>query len=860
MGEELVLIDGANHAFRAFYALPPISTSSGFPTGALFGFAGMLWDLVFQDDPPSHAAIAFDTPGPTFRKQRYPPYKAQRKPVPPELIQQLPHIRRLAEAFGVAYLEKEGFEADDIIATIVQRAVQEGLPVRIISTDKDLMQLVADRVVTEDTISGAVYDRAGVIRKWGVPPERLRDLLALQGDSSDNIPGVPGIGPKKAKALLDVFHTVPDMLKQIDRIDNARIRELVRKHAEDVVLSYELVTLHTQVPIPVDLDAMRIAPPDPDRCIPIFEEFEFRRFVQQIEIERNRLNTAPIVTADGHEVLEQLAADVAGAREVAIETVVPPTPGALTVAIAVDATRVWRIDISPDRPDTPAATWLRAFLADPAAGKVGHDVKANMANLARVGLSLANVAGDTMVAGYLEQSSRSTYAFWDLLEEVTNKGRPRTRRADEPLQVAAHLLDVHTRLASRLDEDGMTDLYRRIELPLIPVLHLMERTGIRVDVERLRAYSEELAGALERSEKRIQELAGEPVNPSSPKQLQKVLFDKLKLRVVKKTKTGPSTDQSVLEVLAAEHPLPGEILAYRSIAKLKNTYVDPLPELVDPETSRIHTSFNQTVTSTGRLSSSDPNLQNIPVREEEGRRIRRAFVAAPGYLLLSADYSQIELRLLAHFCGDETLLGAFESGLDVHAATAAELFGVPVGLVTPQMRRSAKAINFGILYGMGAFRLARDLRIPRKEAQRHIDRYFERYGRVRAYLDETLESGRKKGYVSTLFNRRRYLPDLNASNRTARQAAERMAINMPIQGSAADIIKLAMIKTQEQLDREGSSARLLLQVHDELVLEVPERELDRTAELVKESMENVVELKCRLVVDIGHGTNWAEAH
>ncbi len=859
MDDELVLIDGTNYAFRAFYAMPPMSTSTGKATGALYGFARMLWDLVHGDRVPSYLAIAFDPPTPSFRKKRYPLYKAQRKPVPDDLIEQLPRIREVAEAMGVPYLEVDGFEADDVIATLVARARKAGMPVRILSTDKDLMQLVGNQVVTEDTMSNTIYDRTAVIRKWGVPPERLRDLLALQGDQSDNIPGVPGIGPKTAKALLDEFHTVWELLERVDEVKNPRIRNLIRKHADDIKLSYELVTLKEDVPLEVDFKDLAVSPPDPAHCVPLFQELEFRQLLRQFETEQSRHPVVPVVAVDGDETLESAREAVSKAQEIAVavgHTLMNVTP----VAIATGRERVWRVDIRHDDLDDPRVVWLREVLADPAVGKVGHGLKGAMHKLSPLGITLAPVTGDTKVASYLIDASKASYDFWPILETYSKQGRPRVGESELTFQEAAQLLYLHGRLVERLREDGMTELYRRIELPLIRVLFLMERAGIRVDVARLKAYSRELEQALKDSEARIRELAGEPFNPASPKQLQKVLFEKLKLKVVKKTKTGPSTDQSVLEVLAKENPLPSEILKYRSIAKLKNTYVDPLPALVDKQTSRIHTTFNQTVASTGRLSSSDPNLQNIPVREEEGRRIRRAFVADPGCVLLSADYSQIELRLLAHFCEDETLLKAFEQGLDVHAATAAELFDVDLDMVTPQMRRSAKAINFGILYGMGAYRLARDLGIPRKEAQRHIDRYFERYARVRAFLDETLEKGRKNGYVTTMFGRRRYLRDLKSGNRNARQAAERMAINMPIQGTAADIIKLAMIRTQEQLEQHGFRARILLQVHDELVLEVPEAELEAVQDTVRVSMEEVVTLKCPLVVDMGFGSNWAEAH
>ena len=860
MREEVVLIDGANYAFRAYYALPPMRTSSGFPTGALYGFARELSSRVAKHTGTAYLAVAFDPPGPSFRKKRYPPYKAQRKPVPPELIEQLPRIKEVAAAFGVPYFEVEGFEADDVIATLVTRARQAGFSVRILTSDKDLMQLVGDEVVAEDTLAKRVYTRDQVIAKWGVPPERIRDLLALQGDRSDNIPGVPGIGPKRAKALLDQFGSVPALLERIDEIRNARIREAIRHHVDDILLSYELVTLRDDVPLEVDFEDLAVKPLDPDRCLPLFQELEFKSLVDALKAAQAPLPERTVVRVETEETFEEARKALTGRSLLAV-AVGAPVMGTTPVAVATDAEdRVWRFELRQGAPATPMTTWLKRVLSDPGVGKVGHDLKAVMHALAPHGIEVSPVAGDTMVASYLIDSSRSTHDFWTIVQEQTQQERPRVAETDLPWQMAARLPGVHRRLLERIEADGMAELYRRIEAPLIRVLFLMERAGIRVDVARLKAYSRELEQALQAAEARIRELAGEPFNPASPKQLQKVLFEKLKLPVVKKTKTGPSTDQSVLEVLAKEHDLPREILRYRSIAKLKNTYVDPLPALVDEKTSRIHTTFNQTVASTGRLSSSDPNLQNIPVREEEGRRIRRAFVAEPGHLLLSADYSQIELRLLAHFCEDETLLKAFEQGLDVHAATASELFGVPIASVTPSQRRSAKAINFGILYGMGAYRLARELKISRKEAQAYIDRYFERYRRVRAFLDETLERGRRDGYVTTLFGRRRYLPELRSENHNARQAAERMAINMPIQGTAADIIKLAMIRTQDQIEARGLRARLLLQVHDELVLEVPEEERDVAAETVRSSMVGVVALKCPLVVDLGFGTNWAEAH
>ena len=862
MPHRLVLIDGTNYAFRAFHAIPPLTNSRGFPTNALHGFANMLV-LYLTKERPDYLAVVFDAPGPTFRKKKYEAYKAQRKEIPEDLRAQIPYFKRLTETLNIAFLELEGYEADDIIATIVRRHADADLDVSIISMDKDLVQLVNERVTMIDTLRNKRYDPEAVIKKWGVPPAQIRDLLALQGDTSDNIPGVPGIGPKRAKALLEQFGSVENLLANLDQVSNKRMRDLLTTHADQARLSLELVTLCEEVPVDTALDRFVPREPDKEACTALFRELEFNRLLKAFgssEQADEGLRIRPLSGADDVEAFE---AEAGKATEIAVVFHGAPTrlarPDAL--AVATSASTIWELDLKPMRA-SGSDEWVNRFrrtLEDPAMTVLAHDAKTALNQAAALGWTDFHVEEDTQILAWLINPSRSGQALAPLartLLGIEHSANVATRASEE----AAIIVRLFKELAPRLDQTGMTSLYRTLEIPLLPIVARMERWGIRLDTEHFRAISKEYEGRMADLEARITALAGQPFNPASAKQLRVILFDRLGLPIVKKTKTGPSTDSSVLEKLARDHELPRLIVQWRSLAKLKGTYLDALPRLIDPRTSRIHTTFSLTATATGRLSSSDPNLQNIPVRGEEGRRIREAFVPEPGFVFLSADYSQIELRLLAHLSGDEALIQAFQEGKDIHAATAAQLFGVDPGLVTKEMRRSAKAINFGILYGMGAHRLAGDLGITRKEADRYIEHYFERYQGVRAFLDRTIKRARQDGYVSTMSGRRRFIPDIHAKNFNVRQGAERIAVNTPIQGSAADIIKKAMIDVSHALDAHASDTRMLLQVHDELLFEVPEDDVAEIREIVRTSMEGAAALRVPLLVDIGVGRNWAEAH
>lgn len=912
MSKTLYLIDGTNYAFRAFFAIPPMNNSRGFPTNALHGFTYMLLNLLKQQKP-DYLTVAFDAKGPTFRKDQFDDYKAQRKPIPQELLEQMPYFRKVCEALRVPYFELTGYEADDIVATLVRRTEGMDITIRIISMDKDLMQLVDARVNLWDTLRDKIYDVAGVEEKWGVPPTKLRDLLALTGDTSDNIPGVPGIGPKKARDLLTEFESVPHLLENLDKVRNQKIRETLQANVAAAQLSLELVTLHYDVPLDMPLETLQVQEPDPFQSYTLFRELEFKRLTRDyeaiVQAQGHELPNGQIVDSSAQATMDFAAKDATLLQDGAASGAVSGNPtsspassglslqvsiveepaqlaslaGSLRecnrialralemegsgeplagIGIAVSPSEGWFIPLSGREPGWIEAvkTVLRSRLGDSRLPKFGHNLKRDMRRLGAFGLELKGVGGDTELGAYVLNPSRTEQVIGDLCDQFLGRRLTQQNIQLRLAEEAATILAIHEKMLAEIESVEMGPLYREIEVPLIPILSGIERIGIRVDVPHLQVIGVELERRIGEAEARIHGLAGEKFNPNSPKQLQNVLFEKLKLPVSKKTKTGPSTDQEVLETLSEIHELPAEILAYRSLVKLKGTYVDALPKLVVAKTSRIHTTLNQAGTATGRLSSVDPNLQNIPIRGEEGKRIREAFIASEGCKLVSADYSQIELRLLAHFCGDETLIHAFTHGLDIHAATAADMFGIPIASVTTEMRRSAKAINFGILYGMGAFRLARELKITRKEAEAFIERYFGRYARVKAYLDATLQGARQNGFVTTLYKRRRYLPELTASNFSVRQAAERIANNTPIQGSAADIIKIAMKRVSDALSKAGLKARMLLQVHDELVFDVPVEELDVVKSLVKTEMEGVAQLSVPLTVEVGVGDNWAAAH
>ena len=890
----LYLIDGSAYIYRAFYAVRHLSTSSGTPTNAIYGFIGML-NKILRDKEPTHMAIALDAPGPTFRHDLSGDYKATRPRMPEDLARQIPFIKRLIEVLGIPSMEIPGYEADDIIGTLATWASEQGAKVVIVSGDKDLLQLVTSQVQMWDTMKDEIFGPSQVEEKFGVPPFQLVEVMGLAGDSSDNIPGVPGIGPKTAQRLIREFGSIDNLLDELEKIPKEKERERLKAHADQAKMSRELAQIKCNVPLAKNWEQLEVGESDRQGLLALYRELEFKKFLQGFEEEKDNQETKAI-RADykivtSLEELEKIIGRILKTQEVAIGvlTTEDNSLGSELVGLAL----AWEGEsgchylhlgpVSKSRPTnlspSSALKLLAPLLGKPEIGKVIHNSKKAFIVLGRRGIELSGLHFDPMLAAYVLDPSKKVQDLEAIAKEYLRRsvvsyddlvGTGRKRQALKSLPVekilayagdqAVYSLQLSTSLLEKIEAANQITLFRDIEIPLVRVLARMEMKGVRIDVGRLEDLDRDFSARLEEIVERIYELSGERFNINSPQQLGRILFDKLALPMGKKTKTGYSTSMDVLTTLAPYHLLPREVLKYRTLTKLKNTYVETLPLMVNSDTGRIHTSYNQTGTVTGRLSSSEPNLQNIPVRSEEGREIRRAFVADPGHLLISADYSQIELRILSHYSGDEALIEAFQKGADVHLLTAADIFEVEPDEVTMEMRRQAKTINFGIIYGMSAFRLARDLSIPQKKARQIIKRFFDRYGGVRSYMEETPKQGRERGFVTTLLNRKRFLPDLKSRNRNIRQFAERTAINTPIQGSAADIIKMAMIRIDAELERKSLPARMIMQVHDELVFEVEASWARDVATLVQEEMESVVSLAVPLVVEIGIGANWDEAH
>ncbi len=889
----LYLIDGSSYIYRAFYAVRHLSTSRGTPTNAVYGFVGML-NRVLREKEPNYMVIALDAPGPTFRHDISPDYKANRPKMPEDLAVQIPFIKRLITAHGIPSLEHPGYEADDIIGTLAAWAGERGAEVVMISGDKDLLQLVTPEVRMWDTMKDEIYGPAEVEERFGVPASQLVEVMGLAGDSSDNIPGVPGIGPKTAQRLIKEFGSVENLLSALEKVSREKERQKLEAYSEQAMMSRQLVKIKCDLPLEKDWNDLRLGDTDLNDLIELYRELEFKKFLQELEGEKNTIGGT--ISRRGYQLvatmedLESVVSLIGDCHQIAISVVtkedVPWGSELLGLALAWGAENGCYIPLTqvsefgPTQPDLPSVLErLAPVLNDPSTPKVAHNSKLAWIALKRVGVELAGMQFDTMLAAYVLNPGRRAQDIEVVAREYLDEqivshqdlvGTGRKKRSlvsvpvEELLVYAGDQAVFSLRLAEVLDdqikEGSQVSLFRDIEMPLVRVLARMEMNGVKVDMERLEHLGRDFSERLEAAAEKIYDLAGEHFNINSPQQLGRILFDKLGLPQGKKTKTGYSTSMEVLSGLASHHPLPQEVLNYRSFTKLKNTYVDALPRMVNAESGRIHTSYNQTVTVTGRLSSSEPNLQNIPVRTEAGRKIRRAFVAGPGNLLVSADYSQIELRVLAHYSSDEALIDAFRKGEDIHLRTATETFGVQPDAVTAEMRRQAKAINFGIIYGMSSYRLARDLQISQKTAKQIIERYFERYQGVRWYVEEMVRVGREQGFVTTLFNRKRFLPDLHSRNRNARQFAERTAINTPIQGSAADIIKLAMIRIDAELERKLLPGRMIMQVHDELVFEADANFAQELTRLVKNEMESVASLSVPLVVEVATGSNWDEAH
>ncbi|MCX5885676.1 MAG: DNA polymerase I [Proteobacteria bacterium] len=883
---KLFLIDGSSYIYRAYFALPYLSNSAGMPTNAIYGFTQMLIRVV-KDHKPAYLAMVLDAPGPTFRHEVYEAYKANRPSMPEELTPQIPYIKEITKGFRIPILEKQGYEADDIIGTMVEKCKNDA-DIIIVSGDKDMMQLVSEGVTVLDTMKDKVCDQAEVGRRFEVNPSQLIDVFGLSGDTSDNVPGVPGIGEKTAVKLIKEFGSIDALFKNVDKVAGEKLRENLKKYQQQALLSKELVRIRTDVPLFINLPDVRLIPADNERLKELFKELEFNKFVRELTSQKT-------ISYDDYHVINRMedveklirALKTAGEFSLDLETtsLSPMEAEIVGISFSWKEHQACYIPVAhqdttmPQLERTCVLSLLQPLLEDEKIRIYGQNIKYDYIILQRYGIIIRGIAGDTMIASYLLNPTKHNHNLEEIALEyldhqmITYKDLTGTGKKalsfdrvgiEEAKVYSCEDADVTFLLAKlllpKLEEEGLSELFYQVEMPLVEVLAKMEMNGVKIDVTLLQEMSQEFESLLNSSMEKIYGLAGEEFNINSPQQLGNILFEKLKLPGARRTKIGYSTDVETLQKLAPHHPLPAEVLAFRSLSKLKSTYIDAFPRMINLQTGRLHTSYNQTVTATGRLSSSDPNLQNIPIRSPEGRRIREAFIADRGRKILSADYSQIELRILAHLSQDETLRKSFREGEDIHTRTAAEIFGVSPHLVTPEMRREAKVINFGIIYGMSAYGLAKELGIDQKIAKAYITDYFKKYRGVREYIDSVLEKAREKGYVTTLKNRRRYLPEITSSNQVMRQFAERMAINAPIQGTAADLIKSAMITIQKRIEEQGMKTNMVIQIHDELVFEVPEEELQEAEDLVRHEMEGVIDISVPLKIDISSGKNWSEAH
>jgi len=908
MNKRLILVDGSSYLFRAFHALPALTNAKGLNTGAAKGVIGMIRKLV-AEHPDDQVVVVFDAKGPTFRNEMYAQYKANRPPMPEELREQIAPIHTMIQAMGLPLICVGGVEADDVIGTLACEAARQERAVLISTGDKDMAQLVGDHVTLVNTMTGLVLDREGVINKFGIPPELIIDLLALQGDKVDNIPGVAGVGEKTALALLQGLGGLTDIYKDLSAVEHLDVRgaktlgSKLEQSRDNAELSYQLATIKTDCELPLSGADLVTKPADTETLAYWYRELEFKTWLAEALDGDTPVTTgidtpdAPrveldVVTITDMPTLTAWIESMSRAELIAFDTETTSLnymqADIVGVSFAVEPGVAAYVPLAHDYPGAPEqldrGTVLRLLtplLSDPKVSKVGQNLKYDRNVLANYGIDLAGIAHDSMLESYVLESTGTRHDMDSLalkylgqraisFEDVAGKGVKQLTFNAVPVEQAAPYaaedaditLRLHHTLWQRLSADStLQALYRTIEMPLVPVLARIERNGTYVNRQTLADHSHELTGRLQQIEGQAHELAGETFNLGSPKQIGQILFEKLELPVLKKTPKGaPSTAEEVLQELALDYPLPAVLMEYRSLSKLKSTYTDKLPEMIDGRSGRVHTSYHQAVTATGRLSSSDPNLQNIPIRSEEGRRIRQAFCAPQGRKIVAADYSQIELRIMAHLSQDAGLLGAFADNLDVHSATAAEVFDVPLINVSIEQRRKAKAINFGLIYGMSAFGLGRQLHIGRNEAQEYIDRYFARYPGVHDYMQRTRELAHKQGYVETLFGRRLHLPEINARNKQRQQAAERTAINAPMQGTAADIIKLAMIAVDEWLASVDLDALMIMQVHDELVFEVADDDGATLIAALPSLMADVAVLDVPLLVEAGMGDNWDEAH
>ncbi len=887
MAEKIFLLDASSYLFRAFYATPPLFNSKKIPTNATYAFSQMLLRLIKEYGAKRLIAV-FDRPEPTFRKQSYAEYKAQRSEMPEHLTPQIEWIKKIVQALKIPLLEKPGFEADDIIGTLAQQAVKAGEQVVIVTSDKDLMQLVTERIELLDTLKQKWTRRAEVIERFGVPPEQVIEVLGLAGDSSDNIPGVPGIGEKTAAALIKQYHSIENLYKNLEELKGKR-KEILALHQKEAMLSRDLATIHVNVPLEWSWKDFSEAVLESPELYEVYRELEFHRLIPADQkTEKNSSSAAhrsSYVLVNTPELLNKMCEELEGAEEFAFDTETTSLNTQIAELVGLSfatSKQAYYVPVGHVLKEGETQLFLqevlnrlKPLLENPLKKKIAQNYKYDEQVLHRAGIRVQGLSFDTLIAAYLLEPAAShnldalaqTYLDYKTLTfaEVT-EGKKNPSFAEVSLEKAlaysAEDAEVTLRLAQlfkpKLKEQNLEKLFHEIELPLVSVLSDMEKAGIKTDKPFLEKLQENFGNGLKIAEEKIHQLAGESLNINSPKQLGKVLFEKLKLPVQRKTKTGYSTDVDVLNELSQFHELPKEILAYRSLAKLKSTYVDALLAIADPETHRVHTSFNQTIAETGRLSSSDPNLQNIPIRSEEGRKIREAFIAEKDFCLVSADYSQIELRILAHLAEEPSMIQAFLENQDIHSMTAASIFNLPESEVTPAMRAMGKTVNFGVIYGQTAFGLSQQLGIAPQKAKEYIEQYFARYPQVQIYRQKILQTAQETGEVRTLYQRRRSIPDILSKNPNMRAWAERTAFNTVIQGSAADIIKVAMIQIHDFLKKTKS--RLLLQVHDELIFEVQSSELEKIKAKIIQVMEGVVSFRVPLKVGVGVGKNWGEAH
>ncbi len=881
--KKLMVIDGSSLIHRAFYALPLLSTKKGIYTNGVYGFLTMLYK-VLDEKKPDYICVAFDKKGPTFRHEEYDKYKAHRSATPTELVQQFPIIREILDAMKIKYLELSRFEADDIAGTLARLGEENSMEVILVTGDKDYLQLATDNTKVLITRKGITeleeFNKDIIINEYGITPKKLIELKGLMGDQSDNIPGVPGIGEKTGLKLLKEYDTIENIYENIDNISGKKLKENLIENKDKAFLSRKLGEIITTVPLDLDFEDLRLEEPNSEELRKLYEEFEFSSLYSRISNEENTLEDNNITleynilnSTDYNEIIEAIKKERKFAFKFLISNNNYIEDKVISIGIKTEKIITQIIDLKDNKEEFINS--FRAVFEDNTIEKIGHDLKSDIVILSRFGIDIENITFDSMIAGYLIDPSQSSYSINNISKEYLNYygideesllGKGKSKRSFEDLSeeetseyisfVLDTVFNVESKMKEIIKEQEMLQLYNNVELPLVKVLGSMEFFGFKIDKDELIRLGDEFDAEITNLTNEIYQLGDMEFNINSPKQLGEVLFDKLSLPVIKKTKTGYSTDAEVLDKLKDQHPIIDKILRYRQITKLKSTYIDGLLNLVNKNTNRIHSSFNQTITTTGRISSTEPNLQNIPIRTEDGRKIRKAFISQKDYVLVDADYSQIELRVLAHISKDPKMMEAFNNNEDIHRKTASEVFNVPKEEVTSEMRSRAKAVNFGIIYGISDYGLSRDLNISRKEAKEYIDNYLSNYKFIKKYMEDIVKEGKENGYVETILHRRRYIPELKAKNFNIKSFGERIAMNTPIQGSAADIIKMAMVKVYSELRNRKLKSRLILQIHDELIIETYKEEVDEVIAILKDLMETSIQLNVPLIADLEVGDSW----